>query len=292
MRLLLTLTLLLTLDLARADPLPVIATTTILADITRAVGGEAVVVRSLVPPDGDAHVYEPKPGDVRSLAAAKLVVINGLGLEPWYPRLAAAAAPRGLVVTASAGIAPMMLAEGGRDVPDPHAWQDPANGIAYAGAIAAGLAAVDPAHAGDYEARRAAYAATLEVEDQKIRALIATIPPEKRRIITSHDAFGYWARAYGVTVLAPVGVSTEAGEASAGDIARLERQIRAEGVKALFFETVVNPTLIRQLARDTGAVVGPPLYSDALSPPKGPAASYLALLDYDARTLADGMARN
>jgi zinc/manganese transport system substrate-binding protein len=290
MRSLLQALLLLVLALARPalaeERVAVVASFSILADMAAVIGGERVSVRTLVPPDGDAHVYQPTPADSRALAQAKLVVINGLGFEGWIDRLIAASGYRGLVVTASRGVSPLA---GEHGAADPHAWQDARNGVLYVRAIADGLAEADPAGAGGYRARADVYAEQLAETDAWIRGELARIPPGRRRIITSHDAFGYFGRAYGVTFLAAQGVSSEY-EPSAGDVAKLIRQIRGDKVKAVFVENLRDQRLIREIASETGAVVGGTVYSDALSPPGGPADGYLAMFRHNVTLFAAAMA--
>jgi zinc/manganese transport system substrate-binding protein len=233
------------------------------------------------------HAYEPKPADLRTLARADLLVLNGLGAEGWSARMAQASGFKGRVVVASKGVSALHAATGGAagaDAADgqfdPHAWQDVGNVKRYVANIRDGLAAVDPAGAAGYRAAASAYLAKLDRLDTDIRAAYAPIPPARRRVITTHDALAYYGRAYGVTFRAPLGLSTES-EPSAKGIAALERQIGAEHITALFFENISNNTLLRQIARDTGVRVGGVLYSDALSPPGGPAATYIAMMRHN-----------
>ena len=281
---------------AAADPLPVVATTSVLQDLIRNVGGDKVAVKTLVGPDGDAHTYEPTPSDAKAISTARLVVINGLGLEGWLTRLMGSAGFTGTRVIATEGIAPLTMAEeaGGkaRTVTDPHAWQSLQNGQIYVANIAKGLAAADPANAATYRQNAEAYSQRLAALDSKIRAELAEVPAPQRRVITTHDAFQYYGKAYGVAFIAPIGLSTEEGEPSAGDVAKLERQIKREKLHALFLENISNSRLIEQLARDTGAIVGPPLFSDALSKPDEPAPTYIQMFEYNTATLKAGMLKN
>ena len=278
---------------AAAPPVRVVVSFSILEDIVRGVGGDEVVVTSLIGPDSDAHVFEPNPDQARLLAKAQLFVVNGLGFEGWLTRLTRSAQFGGVVVTATDGVAPITTTEPGETspVPDPHAWQDPRNGIVYADNIARALAAIDPAHADAYRQRFQKYKADLEGLDRHVRAELGAIPGERRRVITSHDAFAYYGKAYGVTFLAAEGLSTDS-EPSAKSLAELIRQIRREGIKALFLENISDPRLVEQLARDTGTVPGPPLYSDALSPPNGPASTYIRMVEYNTAALKSGMLKN
>lgn len=277
-----------------AEPVPVVATFSVIADITRAVGGDRVAIRTLVPADSDAHVYQPTPGDAQALAAARLVVTNGLGMEGWIDRLIKASGYKGEAVTATKGIKTITMEDDdhghghGKKVTDPHAWQNALNGQIYARNIAEGLARVDPEGAATYRANAESYAAELKTLDGWVKAEIATVPAGQRKVITSHDAFGYLAAAYGITILSPQGISTEA-EPSAKDVARLIRQIRKEKVRAVFIENMTDPRLIQQIARETGAVVGGTLYSDALSPAGGPADTYIKMFRYNLPLLVAGM---
>jgi zinc/manganese transport system substrate-binding protein len=278
---------------AADTPISVVVSFSILADIVRQIGGTDVAVTSLIGPDSDAHVFEPNPDQARLLSQAQLFVVNGLGFEGWLTRLTRSAQYRGPVVVASEGIAPMTTTEPGEAtaVPDPHAWQDPRNGGIYAENIAQALINIDPPRAEAYRERFGHYKAELEALDRGVRDELGTIPPEKRRVITTHDAFAYYGKAYGVAFLAPEGVNTES-EPSAKTIAGLIRQIRREGIRALFLENISDPRLIRELARESDATLGPPLYSDALSRPDGPAPTYLRMIEYNTAALKKGMLKN
>ncbi|MFO1074266.1 MAG: zinc ABC transporter substrate-binding protein [Geminicoccaceae bacterium] len=282
---------------ALADGLPVVASFSILGDMVEQVGGKLVQVTTLVGPDGDAHVYEPTPIELKKVAAAKVLVINGLGLEGWMERLQQTAGFKGEEVVATKGIVPLTLPEEegaaadhehehGSD--DPHAWQSLPNAKVYVANILAGLSAADPAHAATYAANAARYTAEIDALDAEARRRLGAIPEERRVIVTTHDAFGYFGAAYQVRFLAPQGVSTEA-EASAADVAALIRQIRALHVPAVFFENIADPRLIQQITRETDAKIGGTLYSDALSGPEGPAATYLDLFRTNLTTLTSAL---
>jgi zinc/manganese transport system substrate-binding protein len=275
---------------ARAtEALPVVASFSILADMVRQVAGALATVTSLVPPDGDVHTYEPRPGDLRALSAARLLAVNGLGLEGWMDRLAGAAAYRGIIVTAAAGVTPRAMQQGGGPATmDPHAWQDPRNGVLYVGAIAEGLARADPPNAAAYHAAGARYADQIRQIDAWIESELAPIPAARRTIITTHDAFGYFGARYGVNFLAPEGISTDS-EPSAAAIAALVRQIRRAEVRTVFIENMTDPRMARMLARETGASLGGTLYSDALSPPDGPAPTYLAMFRHNVTLFVQAM---
>ncbi len=270
---------------ARAAPvLPVVASFSILADMVHEIGGPAVAVRSLVPADGDVHVYEPRPSDLLALRGAALVVTNGLGLEGWLERLLPASGTTAPVVVAASGVTPRRLGEG----VDPHAWQDPRNGILYAHAIADGLVRVAPDQAAELRAREAAYARRIAETDAWIGQQVATVPPERRRILTSHDAFFYFGARYGIEFIGVQGIDTES-DPSAAAIAALVRRIRAEKITAVFVETMTSPRLARTVARESGAVLGGEVYSDALSPPGGPADTYLKMFRHNVTLFVQAM---
>lgn len=272
-----------------AERLRVVASFSILGDLVRQVGGDAVSVEALVGPNGDVHVYEPRPKDLRTLLAAGLLVRNGLGLEGWMDRLTQAAGFKGQVVVAAAKVKPRTMKEdGGAIATDPHAWQDPANAILYVQAIADGLAAADPARAAAYRASGERYAAEITKVDGWIGATLGAIPADQRRIITTHDAFGYYGARYGVEFLSAEGISTEF-EPSAKAIAALVAQIKREKVRAVFIENMTSPRMAEMLARETGAKLGGTVYSDALSPPGGPATTYLDMLRHNTTLFAGAM---
>lgn len=285
-----------------ADKLPVVASFSILGDLVQQVGGDKVAVQTLVGPDGDAHVYQPSPRDGKTLAGAKLLVLNGLAFEGWMERLARASQYKGARVVASDKVKTHAMAEDehGHDEHDhghdhgkvdPHAWQNPANVHVYVANIAAGLSRADPANATHYQQRAASYVQELQALEQWAEKEVASIPAAKRRVITSHDAFGYLGQRFKIEFLAPQGMNTEA-EASAKGVGKLIQQAKREGIKAIFVENVSNPKLLEQISRETGAKVGGRLYSDALSQPSGVAGSYLAMMRYNIATLVAGMRQN
>jgi zinc/manganese transport system substrate-binding protein len=269
----------------------VVATTSIIADFVRNVGGDRVDVKALVGANADAHVYSPTPGDAKEVAVATVVFVNGLGLEGWLPRLVGASGSKAPTVVVSKGITPLRMADEnhpGRTVIDPHAWQSITDAKIYVSNIRDGLAAADPTGKGIYEANAQAYLAKLDELERKVQTAIAAIPAERRKIITTHDAFGYFGAAYGMSFIAPEGVSTES-EPSAKDVARIIRQIRKQKIPAVFLENITDPRLIAQIARETGAAIGGKLYSDALSEPGGPAATYIDMMRHNARELAKAL---
>jgi zinc/manganese transport system substrate-binding protein len=277
---------------ARADArLAIVASFSVLGDMVKQVAGERAEVRTLVGANGDAHSFEPSPNDAASLARADLVIINGLGLEKWMERLVTAAGYKGPIAVASAGVKPRSMSEEGETVTDPHAWQDLANGQIYVRNIARALAAADPAEADYFRSRAERYAAELAALDGWVRQEIAKVPAQKRRVITTHDAFGYFGAAYGVSFLAPEGLSTES-EPSAGDLAKLIEQVREEKIRALFLENISSPQLMNTISRESGASLGGALFSDALSGPDGPAPTYVDMFKNNLPKLVAGMLKN
>jgi zinc/manganese transport system substrate-binding protein len=269
----------------------VVASTSIIADLVRKVSGDRIEVKALVGPNGDAHVYSPTPGDAKEIAAAAVVFVNGLGLEGWLPRLVSAAGTKAPVVVVARGVPARRMPDEehpGRSVTDPHAWQSIADAKIYVANIRDGLVAADPAGKAAYEANAQAYLAKLDDLDKEVRTAIASIPAERRKIITTHDAFGYFGAAYGMSFIAPEGVSTDS-EPSAKDVARIIRKIKQQKIPAVFLENVSDPRLIEQIARETGAAIGGKLYSDALSEPAGPAATYIDMMRHNVREFAKAL---
>ncbi|MCP3386528.1 metal ABC transporter substrate-binding protein [Bradyrhizobium sp. CCGUVB4N] len=267
-----------------AERLNVVASFSILGDFVRAIGGDRVNVTTLVGPDSDVHVYTPAPSDAKRIADAKLVIVNGLGLEGWLPRLVQSAGSRATIVTASAGIAPLKLGSAA----DPHAWQSVPNAKVYVTDIANALVAADPDDAELFRTQAKAYLDKLEALDREVREAVAKIPPERRKIISTHDAFGYFAAEYGVQFVAPLGVSTET-EPSARDIAAIIGQVKAARIPAVFLENISDDRLIRRIAAETGAKVGGTLISDGLTGEKGPAPTYIDMVRHNIKTLTSAL---
>ena len=266
------------------ERLNVVASFSILGDFAKNVGGERVSVTTLVGPNGDVHVYTPAPADAQKIANAKIVIFNGLGLEGWLPRLVQSAGSRATMVTASQGITPRRL---GSDA-DPHAWQSVANAKIYVANIRDALVAADPADAQVFRANADAYLTKLDALDREVREAIAQIPPERRKVISTHDAFGYFASAYGIEFIAPQGVSTES-EASARDIAKIITQVRASKIPAVFLENISDPRLMRRIATETGARIGGTLYSDSLTGEKGEAPTYIDMVRHNIKALTSAL---
>jgi len=267
------------------DRLNVVASFSILGDFVRNVGGDRVNVAVLVGPDSDTHVYAPTPADAKKVADARLVVVNGLGLEGWLPRLVQSAGNRATIVTATSGITPLKF---GPDA-DPHAWQSVVNAKIYVANIRDALAAAGPADAGAFKANADAYLAKLDGLDREVRAAVGQIPDSRRKVISTHRAFGYFAAAYGIEFIAPLGVSTES-EASARDIAGIITQIRQAKIPAVFLENISDPRLVRQLAAETGARVGGTLYSDSLTAENGDAPTYIDMVRHNIKALTHALA--
>lgn len=275
------------------DKLNLVATFSILGDFARNVGGDRVSVTTLVGPDSDTHVYTPTPADAKKIADAKLVVVNGLGLEGWLPRLVKSSGGKAATVVATKGIATRRIANGhdhghGPEDTDPHAWQSAATAKIYIANIRDALIAADPQGADAYRANATAYLSKLDALDREVREAVATIPPERRSVISTHDAFGYFAAAYGIKFIAPVGVSTES-EPSARDIAAIITQIKKQKIPAVFLENVSDPRLMRRIAAETGANIGGTLYSDSLSSEKGPVPTYIDMVRHNIKALTSAL---
>jgi zinc/manganese transport system substrate-binding protein len=272
----------------------VVASFSILGDFVRNVGGDRVSVETLVGPNGNAHVYSPSPADAKKLADAKVVFVNGLGFEGWLDRLVKASGTRATVVVATKGIKPRGVGDHGdghghdHGRADPHAWQSVANAKAYVANIRNALIAADAAGKAVYEANAAAYVAKLDALEQEVKAMVGKIPPDRRRVITSHNSFGYFQAAYGIEFIAPQGISTDA-EASAKDVATIIKLIRARKVSGVFLENVTDPRLVNQIANETKAKIGGTLYSDALTGEKGGAATYIDLIRHNLRQLVGAL---
>jgi len=271
---------------AAPQPLHVVTSFSILADMAQTIGGDAVNVTALVGSNQDAHSYQPTPEDAETLAKADLIIVNGLGFEGWMDRLIKASGTHAHVIIASRGVTPLPSSPH-----DPHAWQDLANGRIYARNIAAALEQASPASSAAIAERAARYDAALVKTDQFVRKQFADIPMPGRKVMTSHDAFSYFGAAYGIRFLAVEGTNGEA-EPSASDLAKLIDQIKSEGIRQIFLENMTNPALIRQIGKDTGAVMGGTLYADALSAPDGPAPTYLAMFTSNVPKLRAAMLQN
>src|ERR1043166_3044367 len=266
------------------DKLKAVASISIIGDLVKNVGGDRVEVATLVGPNSDAHVFSPTPTDAKTLGAAKVVFVNGMGLEGWMTRLTAASGAKLAPVVVTAGVKPRQE-EGGHHPIAPHAWQLVANAKIYVANIRDGLKKADPAGAAIYDANAKAYLDKLEALEREVRDSIGKIPPARRKIITTHDAFGYFGQAYGLQFIAPSGVAADS-EPSARDIAKIIAQVKRQNIPAVFMENISDPRMMQQIARETGAKIGGTLYSDALSDAKGPAATYVDMVRSNVRELA------
>ena len=267
-----------------AERLNVVASFSIIADFVRTIGGDRVNLTTLVGPDSDVHVYTPAPGDAKRIAEAKLVIVNGLGLEGWLPRLVQSAGSKAQVVTASAGIAPLKLGSAA----DPHAWQSVPNARIYVADITNALVVADPDDMEFFRTQSKAYLEKLETLDREVREAVAKIPTERRKVISTHDAFGYFSAEYGIQFVAPLGVSTET-EPSARDIATIIGQIKAQKIPAVFLENISDDRLIRRIAAETGSKVGGTLISDGLTGEKGPAPTYIDMVRHNIKALTSAL---
>lgn len=267
---------------AMAAKLKVVASFSIVGDMTARIGGTDIDLTVLVGPDADAHVFQADPKNARAVAAAQLFIANGRGLDAWAARLIKASGSKARLVSLSAAVSSRPG--------DPHAWQDVHNAKLYADVIRLALATAEPKAAAAINQRAALYRSELETLDEQVRQRFSRIPPSRRKVITTHDAFGFLGDAYGVEFIAPLGISTES-QPSAKAVARLITQIRRERITAVFLENIADNRLITQIARETGITMGGRLYSDALSPNNGPASSYISMMRQNVRLLTEAMAK-
>lgn len=273
--------------MAQTEKIKAVASFSILGDMVANVGGEFVDVKILVGANQDAHIYEPSPNDAKAIAKTDIVFVNGLDFEGWLEKLIRASEYKGKVITASEGISPLKLGKGN----DPHAWQSLKNGEVYVINISRALSELDPIHAKMYQANAQAYIATLQKLDKEIKDQLKFIPATQRKVITSHDAFGYFSAEYGIEFLAPAGISTES-EPSANAVAKLIKQVRANKVKALFIENITDRRILEQIKKDSGGFIGGTLYSDALSAQEEPANTYLNMFRHNLKMLMESLNRN
>lgn len=263
-----------------------VATFSVIGDLVQVIAGDKVELRVLVGPNSDGHVYQPTAADARAVAQADLLIANGLGFEVWLNALTKAAQFKGKQLILGADVVPLMVADphGAVEIPDPHAWQDIQNVLRYVAAITAELIALDPAHRQFYTENSEKYTEQLRALDKKIKQFTASLPAQKRKLVTSHDAFGYFGKAYGLAFIAPQGMSTDS-EAKTQDVARLIQQIRADKIPALFMENMLDARLLTQISRETGAVIGGTLFSDALSEKHQAAPDYLSMMEHNLSVL-------
>ena len=265
---------------AAQDRIKVVASFSILGDMVRQVAGDLAEVTTIVGPDADAHVYAPNAADAKAVADAEVIFVNGLGFETWSQTLIETSATQAEVFVATEGITPLQV----DGQVDPHAWNSLANGMQYVANIAASMAKIDPKNAAVYNTNARAYTARLKALHNRALDQLKRLPAGQRTVVTAHDAFGYLEAAYGLIFLAPVGIDTDA-EPSARTLAKLIDHLKAVGAGALFVENVTSPSLIQQIARETGIQVGGRLFSDALSARGGPATSYEGMFEHNLATL-------
>jgi zinc/manganese transport system substrate-binding protein len=285
---LLAVAVLLSSSLAIAKTVNAVASFSIISDIVKQVGGEHSKVSTLVRPGGDPHSFETSPQDSNFLSQADVMFVSGLGLERWLDRLISASGYQGRVIIASKGTDTRQIEENGKKMTDPHAWNSMKNGVQYATNVMNALIAVDPQDANYFRQRGTEYIQQLQKLDLWAKTQFAVVPSEKRRVLTSHDAFGHFGREYGVTFLSPVRFSTEA-EASASDIASLIKQIKREKVSAYFIENQTDSRLVKQIAAASVANAGGELYPEALSNEHGPAATYVQAFKHNVDMLLASM---
>ena len=281
--------LMMSMSLSAAEKLQVVTSFSILADMTHQVGGEHIQITNMVGPDADAHTYEPTPDDAKALLKAKLIIKNGLGFEPWLDRLVSSSETKAPLISASHGVIPRSLEEDGESIPDPHAWHNLANTELYINNIAKALIAADPANKADYQRNSQTYLKQIHTLLAEAKAKLGSLPPGNRKIVTSHDAFGYLGQAYGIDFMAPQGLSTER-EPSASEVAALITQIRQAKVKAVFMENIKDARLLKQIADESGAQIGGTLYSDALAS-SGPASTFAGLFEHNLNTLYNALSK-
>jgi len=277
------------------ERIPVTTSFSILADLVKVVGGEHVKVQSLVGPNEDAHVFEPKPTHAKTIQQSKLLVINGLDFEPWAKKLAKSANFGGKTVVASQGIQPLRPTSSKADSHghhhhgvDPHAWQNPQNVIQYVNNIASALSSIDPSNSITYQRNAQNYQKEIASLDQWAQSQFSTVPAHQRKVITSHDAFAYLAARYQIQFMSSHGTTT-AAEPSAKQVARLVQQIKRDSIKTIFIENMSNPKLMQQISQDTGATLGAKLYSDALSGSNEPGATYLSMMRHNMTHMLQSM---
>ncbi len=293
-----------TITRAQSSPIAVAATFSILADWVQRAGGDHIALATIVPAGGDAHTFDPNPDQVASIAGASLIFEIGIGFETWLDDMAEASGTSAIRIVVSDGVDLLTGKEEehhddedadddhDHGTLDPHIWGDVANAIVAVGAIRDALSAADPEHGADYEANAAAYVESLTALDADIRAQVATIPEDQRKLVTTHDTFGYYAHAYGFEIVGTAlgSLSTEGGDPSASDISALIDEIASSGVPAIFAENVSSTDLMETIADGAGVELAPPLYTDALSDADGPAATYIDMMTYNTTTIVSALA--
>ena len=277
-----------------------VASFSVLADLVKQVGGERVQVVALVGPGQDAHTFEPAPAHALALKDAAVVFENGLGFDAFLNKLYAASGSKARRVVVTEGIQAQKgghahaagespAAHAGEGELDPHVWQDVGHAVHMVGLIRDGLAQADPPGAPEYRANAERYLAELRALDAWVAEQARSVPEARRTLVTNHDTFGYFASRYGFAVVTVAGVSNEASEPSAGDLAKLVRRIKGAGVPVIFAENVANPKVLERVAQEAGVKLGPPLYTDALGPPGSPVDTYAKMVRYNVGTIATAL---
>ncbi len=263
-----------------ADAIPVVATTTVFADLVAKVGGARVRVTSLVPKGGEVHTFDPTPADVQRITEARLIVRNGLGLDDWLENLIRDVGTDAPIVALGEGLdgVTYLGGQGGSGAVNPHLWMDVSNAIRYVDRIAQALGQVDPADAARFEEQAAGYKASLADLDAMIRQRIAALPATSRIVVSFHDAFPYFAAAYGLTIVGTI-IDAPGQDPSAGEVVDLVRRIRASGATAIFAEAQFNDALVRAIADEAGVRVVSDLYDDTLGNP--PVDSYVGMMTWN-----------
>ncbi|NJN34826.1 MAG: zinc ABC transporter solute-binding protein, partial [Saprospiraceae bacterium] len=265
------------------------ATTTMIADMTRQIVGDRLAVESLLPVGSDPHVYESTPEDVKRVAAADLILMNGLTLEGWIKELVDNSGTRSKIATVTEGVEAIGSDEHAGSF-DPHAWMSAANGLIYIDNILKAVTALDPSGKDFYEKNYTRYKKELEETDLFIKEKIAQIPENQRILITSHDAFHYFGNQYGLRLEAVMGTSTDA-DVRTSDIIRLIKIIKETGVPAIFVESTINPKLLKQIAKDNDIKIGGSLFADSLSGEADSANTYISMLRRDAELISYGLSQ-
>jgi zinc/manganese transport system substrate-binding protein len=271
--------------------LQVVTTFSILGDMVHEIGQDKIEVKNLVGPNQDSHVFEPRPQDAKELGRADMVVVNGLGFEGWLDRLIEASGFHGKIVTATQGITPLTRTLHNKEMTDPHAWHSLKNAQIYIDNIVKGLSELMPEEASFFKSRGEVYKTSLRILEDETHQKLLSIPLEKRKVITNHDAFRYLGRDFGIKFFSPLGISTDS-EPSAKSVALLIHKIKDEKVRAIFIENISNPRLLEQISTETGVHIGGILYSDALSPPGTQADTYLKMMSFNLSSLAKQIGEN
>ncbi len=278
-------------SLAQETKMPVVASFSILGDFIKNIGGDRINLTTLVAAGADAHVYAPTPNDAQKLVQAKVIFINGLKFESWMDRLVASSGTKAAIVTSTKSVNPLKSKDAHdhtHGAVDPHAWHDIANAKTYSINIRNALIEADPAGKVVYEKNATLYIDKLNILEAEIKTAMVKIPASKRKIITSHDAFGYFAKKYNLEFIAPQGISTDA-EASAKDVAKIIRQIKAEKITAMFVENITDPRLLQRIASETGIKIGGTIFSDSLSSESGKAATYMDMMRHNSEQIVQAL---